>query len=104
MRIAQEEIFGPVLTVIPFTTEEEAIQIANDSPYGLASGVHTTNVHRAHRVAKAIKAGTCWVNTYHQYDSNVPTGGYRASGYGRELGPETIESYTQTKSVWIGLS
>lgn len=104
MRIAQEEIFGPVLTMIPFTDEEEAIAIANASPYGLASGVHTADLRRGHRVAKALKAGTCWVNTYLQFDSNVPNGGYRYSGYGRELGPETMESYTQVKSIWIAMS
>ena len=101
MRIAQEEIFGPVLTVIPFDTEEDAVALANGTPYGLASGVHTRDVKRAHRVAKALKAGTCWVNTYTQFDSAMPMGGYKSSGYGRELGPETMESYTQTKSVWI---
>ncbi|WP_042393301.1 aldehyde dehydrogenase family protein [Streptacidiphilus carbonis] len=101
MRIAQEEIFGPVLTVIPFDTEEEAVALANGTPYGLASGVHTRDVKRAHRMARALKAGTCWVNTYTQFDSSMPMGGYKSSGYGRELGPETMESYTQTKSVWI---
>jgi len=104
MRIAQEEIFGPVLSVIPFDTEEEAVRIANDSAYGLAAGVHTKDLNRAHRVASRIQAGTVWVNCYNQYDPSVPYGGYRASGFGRECGPESLESYTQTKSVWIGLS
>lgn len=103
MRIAQEEIFGPVLSIIPFDTEEDAIRIANDSAYGLAAGVHTKDLRRAHRVASQIKAGTVWVNCYNQYDPSVPYGGYKASGYGRECGPESLESYTQTKSVWIGM-
>lgn len=104
MRIAKEEIFGPVLTVIPFDSEEDAIAIANDSMYGLASGVHTRDLKKAHRVAHALKAGTCWVNCYNQYDPTTPYGGYKASGYGRECGPEAMEYYTQTKSVWIDLS
>jgi aldehyde dehydrogenase (NAD+) len=104
MRIAREEIFGPVLTMIPFATEEEAIAIANDSPYGLAMGVHTADLRRAYRVGKSIRAGTCWVNTYFQFDSAVPNGGYRYSGYGRELGPETMESYTQVKSMWLAMN
>ncbi|MGW2701881.1 aldehyde dehydrogenase family protein [Streptomyces sp. NPDC001340] len=103
MRIAQEEIFGPVLSVIPFDTEEEAVRIANDSAYGLAAGVHTNDLRRAHRVAARIKAGTVWVNCYNLYDPAVPYGGYLASGFGRECGPESLESYTQTKSVWIGM-
>ncbi|MFI8088855.1 aldehyde dehydrogenase family protein [Streptomyces sp. NPDC086080] len=103
MRIAQEEIFGPVLGVIPFDTEDEAVRIANDSAYGLAAGVHTEDLRRAHRVAERINAGTVWVNCYDQYDPAVPYGGYRASGFGRECGPESLESYTQTKSVWIGM-
>ena len=104
MRIAQEEIFGPVLTVIPFDSEADAIAIANDSMYGLASGVHTRDLKKAHRVAHALQAGTCWVNCYNQYDPTTPYGGYKASGYGRECGPEAMEYYTQTKSIWIDLS
>jgi aldehyde dehydrogenase (NAD+) len=101
MRIAQEEIFGPVLTVIPFDTEEDAVAIANGTRYGLAAGVHTSDAKRAHRVVRALQAGTCWVNTYSQFDPMMPMGGYKYSGYGREFGPESMENYTQTKSVWI---
>ena len=104
MRIAQEEIFGPVLTVIPFDTEEEAIRIANNSNYGLASGVHTRDMKKALRVANAMQAGACWINCYNIYDVSVPFGGYKASGFGRENGKEVMENYTQTKSIWIDLS
>jgi aldehyde dehydrogenase (NAD+) len=104
MRIATEEIFGPVLTVIPFDTEGEAIQIANDTNYGLASGVHTRDIKKAMRVANAIQAGTCWINCYNVYDVSVPFGGYKASGFGRENGKEVMENYTQTKSIWIDMS
>jgi aldehyde dehydrogenase (NAD+) len=101
MRVAQEEIFGPVLTVIPFDTEEDAVAIANGTKYGLAAGVHTSDAKRAHRVVRALQAGTCWVNTYSQFDPMMPMGGYKYSGYGREFGPEGMENYTQTKSVWV---
>lgn len=104
MRISQEEIFGPVLTVIPFDTEEEAIQIANGTNYGLASAVHTRDIKKAFRVAKAMQAGTCWINCYNIFDVSVPIGGYKASGFGRELGKEVMENYTHTKSIWIDLS
>jgi betaine-aldehyde dehydrogenase len=103
MRIAKEEIFGPVLSVIPFDTEEEAIRIANDSEYGLAAGVWTTNVSRALRVVKEIRAGITWVNTYHPTFNEMPWGGYKASGNGRELGLHGIESYLEIKQVNINL-
>jgi len=102
-RVAQEEIFGPVLAVIPFDSEEEAIALANDSEYGLAAGVQTQNLGRAHRVANAMEAGMIWVNTWGQFDSSLPFGGYKASGIGREMGVEAIESYTQIKSVYVSL-
>lgn len=104
MRIAQEEIFGPVLTVIPFDTEAEAIRIANDTNLGLASGVHTRDIKKAMRVANAMQAGTCWINCYNVFDVSIPFGGYKASGFGRENGKEVMENYTQTKAIWIDLS
>jgi aldehyde dehydrogenase (NAD+) len=101
--IAREEIFGPVLTVIPFATFDEAIRIANDTPYGLASGVQTSNYRTAIAAAEQIKAGTVWINTWHHYDPSAPFGGYKQSGYGREHGPESLDAYTQVKTVWLEL-
>jgi acyl-CoA reductase-like NAD-dependent aldehyde dehydrogenase len=102
--IAQEEIFGPVLATTTFKDEEEAIAIANGTVYGLAAGVWTNNVKRAHRVAARLQAGTVWVNTYHPLDAASPFGGYKQSGYGRELGAYALDLYTQIKSVWVDLS
>lgn len=103
MTIAREEIFGPVLTVIPFDTPEEALKLANETIYGLASGVYTNDIAKAHRFARGLKAGTVWVNMYNFYDPSVPFGGYKQSGFGRELGEAALEGYTQTKSVWVNL-
>jgi aldehyde dehydrogenase (NAD+) len=101
MRIAQEEVFGPVLSVIKFRDEEEAVAIANDIAYGLGAGIWTQSVRRATSVSKRIRAGTVWVNTYRAVSFLMPFGGYKASGLGRENGAEAIEGYLQTKSVWI---
>jgi len=103
MSIVQEEIFGPVAISIPFADEDEVIAAANDSEYGLAAALWTTDLSRAHRVANRLQAGSVWVNTYHALDSQLPFGGYHQSGWGRELGPESIEIYTQVKSVTIAL-
>jgi acyl-CoA reductase-like NAD-dependent aldehyde dehydrogenase len=104
MRIAREEIFGPVLSVIPFEDFEEGVVQGNETLYGLAAGVWTRDVGKALRAAKAIKAGTVWVNTYNLYDAALPFGGFKESGFGRELGQAGIENYTESKSVWIDLS
>ncbi|NBH07473.1 aldehyde dehydrogenase family protein [Amycolatopsis sp. SID8362] len=103
MSIATEEIFGPVLSVLTFDDESEAVRRANSSEYGLAAGVWTNDLKRAHRVAHALEAGTVWVNMYNMIDPAAPFGGYKSSGYGRDLGEESLLGYTQTKSVWIGM-
>lgn len=104
MRIAREEVFGPVLSIIPFADEEEAIEIANDTIYGLASGVWTSSIRRAFTMADRIRAGTVWVNTYRAVSYLAPFGGYKMSGIGRESGLAAIDEYLQTKSVWINLA
>lgn len=104
MRIAQEEVFGPVLSIIGFDDEDEAVRIGNDVIYGLAAGVWTQNIGRAHRMARALKAGTVWVNTYRAVSYMMPFGGMKYSGLGRESGLEAIRQYLETKSVWINTS
>jgi acyl-CoA reductase-like NAD-dependent aldehyde dehydrogenase len=101
MRIAQEEVFGPVLAVIPFKDEEEAVAIGNDVVYGLAAGVWTQNMRRSLMMAERLQAGTVWVNTYRAVSYLSPFGGYKRSGLGRESGQEMIKDYMQVKSVWI---
>jgi acyl-CoA reductase-like NAD-dependent aldehyde dehydrogenase len=104
MRIAREEIFGPVMCVIPFDTEEEAYAIANDTEYGLAAGVWTTDLARAHRAYRSLRAGTVWINTYQEVNAAVPYGGVKQSGHGRTLGEESLGELLQTKSVWMKVS
>ncbi len=103
MRVAQEEIFGPVLAVIPFDGVDDAVKQANDIPYGLAAGVWTRDVKKAHAVARRLQAGTVWVNSYNFYDAGMPFGGNKQSGFGRDLGPECLREYTQLKSVWVSV-
>jgi aldehyde dehydrogenase (NAD+) len=104
MRIAREEIFGPVLSAIRFKDLDDLIAQANDTIYGLAAGVWTRDVKKAHYIAKKLKAGTVWINTYNMYDPASPFGGYKQSGFGRELGMHALESYTQVKSVWVDMN
>lgn len=103
MRIVQEEIFGPVLVVIPFDTEAEAVELANDNIYGLAASIFTQDISRAHRLIPRIESGTVWVNTHDMIDANTPFGGVKASGIGKDLGPEQLDHFLETKAVWIAL-
>jgi acyl-CoA reductase-like NAD-dependent aldehyde dehydrogenase len=104
MKIAREEIFGPVATAIPFRDEADAVFQGNDTTYGLAAAVWTRDISRAHKVARALKAGTVWVNTYGSVDPISPFGGYKQSGFGRELGLEALDLYLETKSVLVSTS
>ena len=98
------ELFGPVMSLLPFDTEEEAVELANDSDFGLGSGVFTENLARAHRVARRLRAGICWVNTYRAISPIAPFGGYDRSGYGREAGLDSVLDYTRTRTTWINTS
>jgi aldehyde dehydrogenase (NAD+) len=104
MKIVREEIFGPVAAIAKFKDEEEVIRMGNDSPYGLAAAVHTKDLNTAIRVSNALNAGTVWVNTYNYFHAQIPFGGYKQSGMGRELGEAALASYTQNKSVTMSLA
>ena len=104
MRIANEEVFGPVLAIMPFDDDEQALEIANGTVYGLAAGVWTQSIKRALTMAERLEAGTVWVNTYRAVSYMSPFGGYKRSGIGRESGLSAIREYLQEKSVWIDIS
>jgi acyl-CoA reductase-like NAD-dependent aldehyde dehydrogenase len=103
MTIAREEIFGPVLAVLTFDDFDAGVKLANRSMYGLAAGIWTKDIQKAHRAARAIRAGTVWINSYNSYDSGAPFGGFKASGFGRDLGRDALDGYLETKTVWVGL-
>ena len=103
MTIAREEIFGPVLAVLTFDDFEHGVKLANQTIYGLAAGIWTKDIQKAHRAAKAIRAGTVWINSYNFYDSGAPFGGFKASGFGRDLGREALDGYLDSKTVWVQL-
>jgi acyl-CoA reductase-like NAD-dependent aldehyde dehydrogenase len=104
MTIAQEEVFGPVLSILPFENEDEAIEIANATRYGLASGVWTKDLSRAMRMSRSIRSGTVWVNTYRAVAVQAPFGGFKESGFGRERGEVALDEFTTTKNVMIDFS
>jgi len=103
MKIAQEEIFGPVLSILTFDDIDDVVERANDNPYGLAAAVWTRDVKKAHTISRRLKAGTVWINTYGLMDAALPFGGYKSSGFGRELGAHAIEHYTELKTVWLNM-
>jgi acyl-CoA reductase-like NAD-dependent aldehyde dehydrogenase len=102
-RIAQEEVFGPFVTVLTFRTDEEALAIANGTEYGLGGGLWTTNLQRAHKLAREMKSGMVWINCYKRVNPGSPFGGVGQSGYGREMGFDVMREYTQVKSVWVNV-
>jgi phenylacetaldehyde dehydrogenase len=99
MKVVQEEIFGPVVAAMPFTDPDEIVPRANDSSYGLAAAVWTRDISKAHRTAEQLRAGTVWINCYNIFDAALPFGGYKQSGWGREMGHDVLNLYTQTKAV-----
>jgi phenylacetaldehyde dehydrogenase len=99
MKVVQEEIFGPVVAAIPFDDPEELMPRANDTVYGLAAGIWTKDISKAHRLAAGLRAGTVWINCYNIFDAALPFGGYKQSGWGREMGKDVLELYSQTKAV-----
>ena len=101
MKIAREEIFGPVLVVIPFKDFSEVLEKANDTFYGLAAGIWTTDMKKAYRAARLLKTGSVWVNTYGALDVMAPFGGFKQSGFGREFGQEVLPLYTESKTIWF---
>ena len=103
MTIAREEIFGPVLAVLSFDDFEQAVTLGNQSMYGLAAGIWTRDIQKAHRTAKALRAGTVWINSYNFYDPGAPFGGFKSSGFGRDLGSDALAGYLETKTVWVAL-
>src|SRR5258705_2642079 len=103
MKVTEEEIFGPVVCAIPFTDVEEVTAAANKNIYGLAAAVWTRDISKAHRIANELRAGTVWINCYNVFDAALPFGGYKESGWGREMGHEVLNLYTQTKAVVVGL-
>ena len=103
MKVEREEIFGPVVCAIPFDDPDEIVPVANDTNYGLAAGVFTRDISKAHRTAKRLRAGTVWINTYHVFDAAMPFGGYKESGWGREMGHQVLNNYLETKSVVTAL-
>ena len=101
LRIVREEIFGPVVCAMPFDDVDEIVGRANDTDFGLAAGLWTKDVRKAHALAKRLRAGTIWINTWGNTEAGSPFGGYKQSGYGREMGKEAIDLYTEVKSVWV---
>jgi phenylacetaldehyde dehydrogenase len=104
MKVVQEEIFGPVVTAMPFKSIDEIAAEANNTTYGLAAGIWTKDIAKAHSLANKLKAGTVWINCYNVFDAAMPFGGYKQSGWGREMGKEALELYTETKAVCVRIN